>query len=415
MVGLGERRGRRGASCPVASSSGCRWPWRWPARRGRCSWTSRRRRSTWPAASRCEPCIRSLRDEGCCIVLTTHELEEAERLADPVVIVDGGRLVATGHPAELSSRRCRRGDPLRRPPALDVAGLGAALGGRGAGGRRPASTWSPRRPEPAAVAELTAWLADHDLPLADLRAGRRAWRTCSSASPPRARPTPAPAVEPARHEAGPGPLAQTRVEMTLTLRRGESLLLDPRHPRAAARLLQPGRRAARPASDEPDRLPGPRHPGPGRHVDGHGQPRHRHGVRAPVRRAQAPGRHAARPARACWRPRPRRSCWSRSSRSPCWCPVALLLGLGPPRAAGALALAGVVLGTVAFAGIGLLAGGDPAGRGEPGRGQRALPRAAAARRDGDPARPPPGPLEALAKCLPSAPCPRPCAVPSPRA
>jgi ABC-2 type transport system ATP-binding protein len=28
-------------------------------------------------------------------------------------------------------------------------------------------------PEPATIAALTAWLAEHDLPLADLRAGRQ--------------------------------------------------------------------------------------------------------------------------------------------------------------------------------------------------------------------------------------------------
>ncbi|HEX9969340.1 MAG TPA: ABC transporter ATP-binding protein, partial [Acidimicrobiales bacterium] len=37
--------------------------------------------------------VASLRDEGVCVLLTTHELDEAERVADRVVIVDRGRVV----------------------------------------------------------------------------------------------------------------------------------------------------------------------------------------------------------------------------------------------------------------------------------------------------------------------------------
>ncbi|MGH2859857.1 MAG: ABC transporter ATP-binding protein, partial [Solirubrobacteraceae bacterium] len=46
--------------------------------------------------------IRSLRDEhGVTILLTTHYLEEADALCDRVLIIDGGRIVATGTPDEL--------------------------------------------------------------------------------------------------------------------------------------------------------------------------------------------------------------------------------------------------------------------------------------------------------------------------
>src|SRR5439155_21316958 len=45
--------------------------------------------------------IANLRDDGVCVVLTTHDLEEAERLADRLVIVDRGRIVADGTPTEL--------------------------------------------------------------------------------------------------------------------------------------------------------------------------------------------------------------------------------------------------------------------------------------------------------------------------
>ncbi|MBC7290073.1 MAG: ABC transporter ATP-binding protein [Actinotalea sp.] len=45
--------------------------------------------------------VRELRDAGTTIVLTTHQMAEAEALADHVVVVDGGRAVASGTPAEL--------------------------------------------------------------------------------------------------------------------------------------------------------------------------------------------------------------------------------------------------------------------------------------------------------------------------
>jgi ABC-2 type transport system ATP-binding protein len=46
--------------------------------------------------------IEELRDAGVTVVLTTHAMDEAERLADHVVIVDRGRCVAAGSPAELT-------------------------------------------------------------------------------------------------------------------------------------------------------------------------------------------------------------------------------------------------------------------------------------------------------------------------
>jgi ABC-2 type transport system ATP-binding protein len=47
--------------------------------------------------------IASLRDLGKTILLTTHYLEEAERLSDRVAVVRDGEIVALGHPSELTS------------------------------------------------------------------------------------------------------------------------------------------------------------------------------------------------------------------------------------------------------------------------------------------------------------------------
>ena len=46
--------------------------------------------------------LRERRDEGVALVVTTHGFEEAERLADRVVILAGGRVVADGTPDEIA-------------------------------------------------------------------------------------------------------------------------------------------------------------------------------------------------------------------------------------------------------------------------------------------------------------------------
>jgi ABC-2 type transport system ATP-binding protein len=116
--------------------------------------------------------IRALADAGCCVLLTTHELDEADRLADRVVIVDRGRCVAAGSPAELRSQAATAEIRFGTTPALDISSLGIALGGRVLE-VSPGEYVAHVAPTPAAVARVTAWLAERDLPLADLRAGRQ--------------------------------------------------------------------------------------------------------------------------------------------------------------------------------------------------------------------------------------------------
>jgi ABC-2 type transport system ATP-binding protein len=116
--------------------------------------------------------IRELRNGGVAVLLTTHELEEAERLADHVVIVDHGRVVAAGTPAALMSGGGGQDIRFGAPPGIDTAGLTARL-------QAPVREVTPGEyrvdtaSTPATVAALTAWLAEQDLPLADLRAGRQ--------------------------------------------------------------------------------------------------------------------------------------------------------------------------------------------------------------------------------------------------
>ena len=48
--------------------------------------------------------LERLRSEGVTLVVTTHYMEEAERICDRLVIMDDGRIVAQGAPAELRER-----------------------------------------------------------------------------------------------------------------------------------------------------------------------------------------------------------------------------------------------------------------------------------------------------------------------
>jgi len=45
------------------------------------------------------------RDAGTTVVVTTHSFEEAERLADHLVIMNAGRTVAEGTPASVTAGR----------------------------------------------------------------------------------------------------------------------------------------------------------------------------------------------------------------------------------------------------------------------------------------------------------------------
>ena len=72
--------------------------------------------------------IAELRTAGVTVLLTTHDLDEAERLADHVVIIDHGRVLAAGTPAELMASGQRDEIRFGAAPGLDVAALGTAVG-----------------------------------------------------------------------------------------------------------------------------------------------------------------------------------------------------------------------------------------------------------------------------------------------
>ncbi len=116
--------------------------------------------------------IDDLRAGGVTVLVTTHELDEAERVADRVLIVDRGRLVAAGTPAELREAAPVEEVRFAATGGLDVSGLAEAVGAPveevTPGEYRVAAAGTP-----AMVATITGWLAERDVVLHDLRAGRQ--------------------------------------------------------------------------------------------------------------------------------------------------------------------------------------------------------------------------------------------------
>jgi ABC-2 type transport system ATP-binding protein len=126
--------------------------------------------------------IAALRDAGTTILLTTHELGDVERLADHVAVLDRGRLVAYGTPAELTGSgtprvRFRLSAPLERPDLEALSSWAAAHDGGAARvvAAGPGAAYEvedlARPPDPALVAGLAAWFADHGVLVTELRLG----------------------------------------------------------------------------------------------------------------------------------------------------------------------------------------------------------------------------------------------------
>jgi len=106
--------------------------------------------------------VTALKGDGVAVILTTHFMEEAEQLADHVIIIDHGRAVADGSPASLtgSAGQLR----FRAQPDLDIDSLLAALPAGSAAKESPAGRYLIEVPggtvQPALLAAVTAWCAD---------------------------------------------------------------------------------------------------------------------------------------------------------------------------------------------------------------------------------------------------------------
>ncbi|WP_250279290.1 ABC transporter ATP-binding protein [Frankia sp. Cppng1_Ct_nod] len=125
------------------------------------------RRATWEL-------VEELRVSGVTVVLSTHAMDEAERLADHVVIVDRGRVLATGSPAELTRGGAEGQLCFRAPAGLDVDRLVLALPDGTAAQEGPAGRYVVRGDvDPHLLAAVTAWCANNGVLAEDLRMEQR--------------------------------------------------------------------------------------------------------------------------------------------------------------------------------------------------------------------------------------------------
>ena len=121
--------------------------------------------------------IGGLRSAGVTVLLTTHDLADVERLADRVAVIDHGRLLAAGSPAQLTAGasarlRFRLGVPLVE---ADRAALEAALRADGTGAIVLIDQGGGRyrldglTPDPGAVARLAAWGVERGVSIVEVR------------------------------------------------------------------------------------------------------------------------------------------------------------------------------------------------------------------------------------------------------
>jgi ABC-2 type transport system ATP-binding protein len=115
--------------------------------------------------------IRDLKSTGVTVLLTTHLMDEAERLADRVAIIDHGRLIALDTPTGLTGVQNATVVRFVAPAGLDCTQLAALPSALKAEEIRPGSYLIETDTAPVLVAALTAWLRDQQITLTELRVG----------------------------------------------------------------------------------------------------------------------------------------------------------------------------------------------------------------------------------------------------
>ncbi|MFI1866913.1 ABC transporter ATP-binding protein [Streptomyces jumonjinensis] len=109
--------------------------------------------------------VRSLRDTGTTVMLTTHYLEEAETLADRLAIMHQGRIVTTGTPAGVTASRPAR-IRFTLPDGVPAGRLPLSLQAAAQGQRISIRTHDLQ----SSLAELLRWAAETGVRLTGLDA-----------------------------------------------------------------------------------------------------------------------------------------------------------------------------------------------------------------------------------------------------
>jgi ABC-2 type transport system ATP-binding protein len=118
--------------------------------------------------------VRALRADGVAVLLTTHLMQEAETLADDVVIVDHGRVVARGTPDQLTAHGADRELRFRAASGMDLRLLAHALPeGCAASEPTPGSYLVEGEIDPQVLSTVTSWCARQGVLADDLRIARR--------------------------------------------------------------------------------------------------------------------------------------------------------------------------------------------------------------------------------------------------
>ena len=115
--------------------------------------------------------IAALKDTGTTIILTTHYMEEAERLADRVAVIATGALVAQGPPGRLIARQATPTITFTLPAGVTAADLPEPA--RGAASSAPDGTVTLSAPAPLPLLRLLAdWAERAGYRLPDLEVRR---------------------------------------------------------------------------------------------------------------------------------------------------------------------------------------------------------------------------------------------------
>ncbi|MGY4708684.1 ABC transporter ATP-binding protein [Mycolicibacterium sp. CBM1] len=118
--------------------------------------------------------IDALRRDGVTVVLTTHQLKEAEELADRIVIIDHGSTVAAGTPADLMRGGAEGQLRFSAPRQLDLSLLVTALPENYAAREvAPGEYLVEGQIDPQVLATVTAWCARMNVLATDVRVEQR--------------------------------------------------------------------------------------------------------------------------------------------------------------------------------------------------------------------------------------------------